>query len=152
RTEANDMSQRNGLLLGLVLLAGCGGTAGLGPTSALSADKELAQTLAEARKGFETRLPTAGSPPEAVPNPPAKIFRLVHYPSAVGELAAYLTPDPKDGLKHPAIIWITGGDCNSIGEVWEPAAASNDQTAAAYRQAGMVMMFPSLRGGNDNPG
>ena len=23
-------------------------------------------------------------------------------------------PNPNDGKKHPAIVWITGGDCNSI--------------------------------------
>lgn len=49
-------------------------------------------------------------------------------------------------------MWITGGDCNTIGDVWAPAAASNDQTARQYRDAGLVMMFPSLRGGNQNPG
>jgi pimeloyl-ACP methyl ester carboxylesterase len=70
----------------------------------------------------------------------------------VGDLSAYLTPDPGDGGKHPAIIWVTGGDSNSIGELWEPAPRENDQSAAAYRMAGIVMMFPSLRGGNDNPG
>ena len=36
--------------------------------------------------------------------------------------------------------------------MWAEAPASNDQTAAAYRKAGIVMMFPSMRGGNDNPG
>ena len=70
-----------------------------------------------------------------------------------GLLAAYLTPDPGDGRKHPAIIWITGGDCNTIDRgVWAQADPSNDQTAGAFREAGIVMMFPSLRGGNDNPG
>ena len=107
------------------------------------------------------RMPDAGSPPgsedpqpaaEAVPQPPPDVFRLIKYPSPVGDLSAYLTPDPGDGRKHPAIVWITGGDCNSIGEIWEPAPRENDQTAAAYRLAGIVMMFPSLRGGNDNPG
>ncbi|MBC7784854.1 MAG: prolyl oligopeptidase family serine peptidase [Burkholderiales bacterium] len=63
-----------------------------------------------------------------------------------------MTPDPRDGKKHPAIIWITGGDCNSIGDVWSEASKDNDQTASAYRDAGIVMMFPSLRGGNMNPG
>jgi acetyl esterase/lipase len=29
---------------------------------------------------------------------------------------------------------------------------SNDQSASAFRKAGIIMMFPSLRGGNDNPG
>jgi dienelactone hydrolase len=30
--------------------------------------------------------------------------------------------------------------------------ADNDQSASAFRKAGIVMMYPSLRGGNDNPG
>lgn len=83
---------------------------------------------------------------------PESVFRTVKYPTPIGALPAYLTPDPKDGRRHAAIIWITGGDCNSIGDVWRPAPRSNDQTAAAYRSAGIVMMFPSLRGGNNNPG
>jgi dipeptidyl aminopeptidase/acylaminoacyl peptidase len=80
------------------------------------------------------------------------VFRTVSYDAPNGKHAAYLTPDPKDGKKHPAVIWITGGDCNSIGDVWSPAPPSNDQTAADYRKAGIVMMFPSLRGGNTNKG
>jgi dipeptidyl aminopeptidase/acylaminoacyl peptidase len=109
-------------------------------------------TLAEARRGFVTRPGGQQPPSEPVPQPPPEVFRLIKYPSAVGPLSAYLTPDPGDGKKHPAIVWITGGDCNSIGDVWSRAPRSNDQTAAAYRAAGIVMMFPSLRGGNDNPG
>jgi len=109
-------------------------------------------TLAEARHGFVTKLaanPHSGTPP---PEPPSDVFRLVRYDSPAGKLAAYLTPDPGDGQKHPAIVWITGGDCNTIDALWEAAPRDNDQTAAAYRKAGIVMMFPSLRGGNDNPG
>jgi dipeptidyl aminopeptidase/acylaminoacyl peptidase len=67
-------------------------------------------------------------------------------------LPAYVTTDPGDGKKHPAIVWITGGDNNSIGDVWSLGDRSNDQTASAFRKAGVVMMFPSQRGGNDNPG
>jgi alpha/beta superfamily hydrolase len=105
-----------------------------------------------ARRQFKTALsfPTDDAGPVAPP--PPKIFSVVNYRSAVGSLPAYLTPDPKDGKKHPAIIWITGGDCNSIGEMWLPADPKNDQTAAAFREAGLVMMAPSLRGGNTNPG
>jgi dipeptidyl aminopeptidase/acylaminoacyl peptidase len=87
-----------------------------------------------------------------VETPPPHVFRIVHYDSAVGKLPAYLSPDPQDGQKHPAIIWITGGDCNTIGDVWSEAPRDNDQTASAFRRAGIPMMFPSLRGGNDNPG
>jgi acetyl esterase/lipase len=110
------------------------------------------QSLAEARKGFATKLKKKYRANEPVDEPPAKVFRKVEYGAPVGKCAAYLTPDPKDGKKHPAIVWITGGDCNTIGDVWKPAPAANDQTARQYREAGIVMMFPSLRGGNQNPG
>jgi pimeloyl-ACP methyl ester carboxylesterase len=112
-----------------------------------------AGSLTEARRGFQTKLARRQSPSEPAPEPPPDIFRLVRYDSPAGKLAAYLTPDPRDGRKHPAIIWITGGDCNSIDEgCWQEGPPSNDQSASAFRKAGIVMMFPSLRGGNDNPG
>ena len=84
--------------------------------------------------------------------PPEAVFRLVKFDSPVGKLAAYLSSSDDDGEKHPAIVWITGGDCNSIGDVWSPASPENDQTASAFRKAGVIMFFPSLRGGNVNPG
>jgi alpha/beta superfamily hydrolase len=109
-------------------------------------------TLSEARAGFQTVIvredPSFG-PPDV---PTTDEFLLTTYTSPVGELAAYVTPDPGDGGRHPAIIWIVGGECNSIGDVWSPSDPSNDQTARAFREHGIVMMFPSLRGGNDNPG
>jgi len=109
-------------------------------------------SLKQARQGFKTQIIPGNPDKEPALTPPPLLFRMVAYDSAVGKLAAYVTPDPKDGRKHPAIIWITGGDCNSIGNVWTPAQPDNDQTAGAFRKAGIVMMFPSLRGGNDNPG
>ena len=78
--------------------------------------------LAQARQGFKSKLTERGSAKEAVPEPPPDVFRTVRYDSPAGKLAAYLTPDPKDGKKHPAIIWIHGGNCNSIGEfLWQAA-------------------------------
>jgi len=109
-------------------------------------------TLQEARSSFHTKLTRQESAGVPVPVPPAGIFRVVQYDSKVGPLSAYLTPDPGDGRRRPAIVWIGGGDCNSIEEVWQRRTPDNDQTAAAFREAGIVMMFPSLRGGNDNPG
>lgn len=94
----------------------------------------------------------SGEPVGPADSPTGTDFDLIHYQSSVGPLAAYLTPDPGDGLKHPSVVWITGGDCNSIGDVWTPSPRSNDQSASAFRTAGIVMMFPSQRGGNDNPG
>lgn len=108
--------------------------------------------LTQARTGFKTQLQWAGEPQPPLPVPPKGVFNLVRFDAPVGKLAAYVTPDPRDGKKHPAIVWITGGDSNSVSEMWEPKPRSNDQSASPYRKAGVVTMFPSLRGGNDNPG
>ena len=135
-------------LVALAFLSGCAAPT---PPETVSA-KAAPQSLVEARRGFKTSLRAQTGEKTAVEMAPPKIFRTIKYPSAVGNLAAYVSPAPKAGKKHPAIVWITGGDCNSIGDVWSSAPFDNDQTAAAYRQAGIVMMFPSLRGGNDNPG
>lgn len=128
------------LLLSL-LLAGCNQEV-----------QQEAGTLRQARQGFSSKVAQQNGQHDPVDIPPAGTFRLVRYQAQNGNLPAYLTPDPGDGKRHPAIVWITGGDCNSIGDVWSPASPDNDQTASAYRQAGIVMMFPSLRGGNQNPG
>ncbi len=119
------------------------------PASSTTARKS---TLLEARRSFKTKLTPQNDPRTPADVPPSAIFRAVKYTAPSGQLAAYMSPAPKDSKKHPAIIWITGGDSNSLGDVWSPASRDNDQTAAAYRKAGIVMMFPSLRGGNDNPG
>lgn len=135
------MKQASVFVAAVLLLAGCG----LG-------DKPETLSLPEARKGFQTKTVPQLSELVPVDQPPPQVFRIVHFDSAVGKLPAYLSPDPQDGQKHPAIIWITGGDCNTIGDVWSDAPAENDQTASAFRKTGIPMMFPSLRGGNDNPG
>jgi hypothetical protein len=144
-------------------LAGCGADAPPPPTEATAPPPAVAapppapppekpRSLIDARKGFTTALlPRPGSR-EPLAIAPPDLFRTVSYDAPAGKLAAYVTPDPKDGQKHPAIVWMTGGDSNTIGDVWSPASPANDQTAAQYREAGIVMMFPSLRGGNENPG
>lgn len=120
----------------------------------LPAGRALAQTpLADARKGFVTTFHDNRGPGEPVPAPTAKQGRLVRYPSAVGPLAALLSAVSADGRRRPAIIWITGGDASTIDDsVWEASPPGNDQTARQYREAGIVTLYPSLRGGNNNPG
>src|SRR5205085_7788189 len=77
----------------------------------------------------------------------------VHYTPPAGSLPAYVGAPPAEGGKHPAIIWIVGGFSNSISDIaWTPGRAENDQSATAFREAGIVMMYPCLRGGNDHPG
>lgn len=123
----------------LTMLTACGGAAS-------------DQTLAAARAGFKTRLVRQSQDGTPFEEPPRGVFDLVRYDAPLGKLGAYLTPVPDDGKLHPAIIWITGGDSNTIGDVWSDQTADNNQNADAYRKAGIVMMFPSLRGGNTNPG
>lgn len=148
-------------LLAVLALAGCqrpaepsaGPSTGPSKPAAAAGPPAPPATLPEARKGFESKLARQGGAKEPVPDPPARVFRKVKYDAPPGKLAAYLTPDPMDGKKHPAIVWITGGDCNSIDDgCWTEGPPNNDQSASAFRKAGLVMMFPSLRGGNDNPG
>ena len=121
------------------------------------------RSLAEARKKFVTALVQRSRTNQPVDIPPPKLFQLVSYPSPIGNLAAYLsvlpapsapgTPASTAPAKHPAIIWITGGFDNSIGDTaWANAPAENDQSVSAFRKAGIITMFPSLRGGNINPG
>jgi dienelactone hydrolase len=115
------------------------------------AQSSSTQTLPQAKAAHPTAaVGVRGGDP--APRPPGAIFRMVSYPSPVGDLAAYVTPSPGDGRRHPAIVWITGGDSNSIGDLWSPSPRENDQTARAFREAGIVLMLPSLRGGNRNPG
>lgn len=136
---------RSLLVLAIVLLTGCN----RGIDTSLTPPEK---SLSEARKGFTTKIVSEGEefgPPET---PVGDEFELIYYPAPPGDLAAYITTDPGDGMKRPAIVWITGGDNNTIGDVWSPQGRDNDQAASAFRKAGIVMMFPSQRGGNDNPG
>lgn len=119
------------------------------PKAAPTADeKDLAQKLRARQTKLLEKLKAGGRPP----NPPANV-RLIKYPSDVGDLWAYIT-QPKDlGKKHPAIIWLTGGFSNSISELaWTPRPSDNDQSATVFARNDIVTMYPSLRGGNDNPG
>ena len=109
-------------------------------------------TLAQARQGFVTKYAQPAGLSHPLPNPPANLFVRTDYVSAGLVLPAFVTPDPRDGKKHPAIIWLTGGDSNTLDDFWTPGPEENDQSVSAFRNAGMVVMFPTLRGGNTNPG
>jgi len=115
--------------------------------------RESTTSLQEARRGFATQLVRKQKADEPVPDPPPRFFRVVKYDSPAGKLAAYVSVSPQDGKKHPSVIWLFGGFSNSIGETaWEQGPPENDQSASAFREAGIIMMYPSLRGGNKNPG
>ena len=136
------------LLLTLSILSGPCGCEHKPSTSPAEARTKLTQ----ARSSLKTQLVARNETNEAPPQPPPDRLHLVQYDAPAGKLNAYLSSLPRDGQNHPAIVWITGGDCNSIGDVWSRAARSNDQTASAYRLAGIVTMYPALRGGNGGPG
>lgn len=142
------ISRRHFSIAAVLVCAGCGARTEAQNTAAQAA----ASGLAAARAGFHTAVQYDSAFGIVMPPAPKTIFSTVSYTSPVGELGAYLTPDPKDGKQHPAIIWLTGGESNTIDDMWTPRGRGNDQTAAAYRKAGIVMMLPSLRGGNRNPG
>ncbi len=67
-------------------------------------------------------------------------------------MAAYLTRDPGDGKRHPIVVWAHGG----FGGLDPPdilhQSAGNDQSPDNFREAGFVVMIPTFRGENDNPG
>jgi alpha/beta superfamily hydrolase len=136
-------------LLLVLAVIGCGKVSTSLPSPA---NPPTGQSLREARSGFVTQIVSSGESYGAPDTPTGSEFELIRYQSPAGLLAAYLTTDPGDSQKHPAIVWITGGDNNSIGDVWTPSDRSNDQSASAFRREGIVMMFPSQRGGNNNPG
>ncbi len=123
------------------------------PTVESPAASPLAQTLAQARSGFRTQISQSTDQPLPLPEPPAELFVRSDYLNRDQRLLpAYLSSAPNDGQKHPAIIWLTGGDSNSLGDFWTPGPEANDQSASAFRKAGVVMMFPTLRGGNVDDG
>jgi acetyl esterase/lipase len=136
----------------LLLFGGCGRQSTV-PSMGTSPGAEKKMSLAEARRGFRTKLVRREAAGEPLPKPPETLFRPLTFDAPSGKLAAFLSPDPKDGKKHPVIIWITGGDYNTLDDgFWKKGSANGDQTASGFREAGILMMFPTLRGGNMNPG
>jgi hypothetical protein len=113
----------------------------------------VVKTLQEERANHQTVWrPTTFQPDGPADSPPGNVFQLVHYSSPAGSLAAYVTPDPQDGKRHPVMVWAHGGFGGIGASFWGPAEKDNDQTAGAFREAGIVLCTPSWRGENDNPG
>lgn len=111
------------------------------------------QTRAAALQGFRTALARPPEQAPRLPSPPATLFVRSNYLAMTNpEAPAFVTPDPKDGRKHPAIIWLTGGDTSTLVDFWLQGPDNNDQSARAFREAGVVMMFPTLRGNTQHGG
>ncbi|RKG95033.1 peptidase [Corallococcus carmarthensis] len=104
------------------------------------------------RKTFRTQLKVEPAQRAPAPTPPKELFEVVRYPAPLGSNAAYVTP-VREGAKRPAVVWIHGGFNWGLDDfAWAPSPRSNDQSARAFREAGLVLMLPSLRGSDDNPG
>ncbi|MEQ4921995.1 alpha/beta hydrolase family protein [Proteus hauseri] len=126
-------------------------------TFAVSAKIEVRdETLFEAHQRFKTNIVNDSfdniDPPWEAP---AEIFNVIKYPAKQGDMFAYLTPPPENkSVKLPAVIWLNGGYGGIGGDdyFWQKKPASNDQTGATFRDPNMVLMIPSFRGENTNPG
>ncbi|MAQ15948.1 MAG: peptidase [Sandaracinus sp.] len=108
--------------------------------------------LREERLTHETAIHVEAWDAEAPPEPPDGVFEVVRYPAPLGENLAYVSP-VRDAEPGPAIVWIVGGFYFGLTQVpWAEAPRSNDQSGRAFREAGIPMMYPSLRGSMGNPG
>jgi acetyl esterase/lipase len=124
-----------------------GVTLGAQPTP----DAASPSALPERRRNFETHVFAETSHTPA-PTPPAGVLAKVTYPAPLGSNVAYVTPN-RPGKKRPAVVWIGSGLDWSIGEnAWKKTPRETDRSARAFREAGLVTMYPALRGSNENPG
>lgn len=139
------------LLLVLALLGGVLGLAALvwlrsGPAPATFAERRarLRTKVIRDPRGIAREPPAPG---------PAGAFERVQYPSSLGPLWAYVSAPSPGAARRPAIVWATGGFSGSIDEDGlQMGPADDDQSAVAFHEAGIVLVKPSFRGGNDNPG
>lgn len=112
-------------------------------------DKEK---LANLKKTHVTKLIKTEKIGEAVAVPTAPL-EIVQYRSPIGEMPAYVSVPFDKTKKYPAIVWLVGGFSNSIGDTsWTNFPKTNDQSASVFWKSGVVTLYPSLRGGNQNPG
>ncbi len=100
--------------------------------------------LAAARAKFTTKLTKRGpAPQDWQPTKPPPGVRVVEYQSGDLKLKGWLSADPGDGQRHPAVVFLHGGWSFDL-EDWE--------NAAPFAEAGFVLFTPMLRAENGNPG
>ncbi|MCY1081308.1 alpha/beta hydrolase family protein [Archangium lansingense] len=144
-------------LLALFLLGACRKNEPASPAPAPTPSpapqsQKTVDPVAEARRAFQTQLKDAPTDHEPAPPPPPGVFEKVMYPAPLGNNVAYVTP-VREGPRRSAVLWIQGGFNWGIdASAWEARPRSNDQSARAFREAGLVMMMPALRGCSGNPG
>lgn len=108
-------------------------------------------TLAEARRVLQPHLARAPESRVPAPVPPPGILEKVTFPGPLGRYEAYASPVGTH--TRPAMVWIAGGfEWGLDASAWRAPDRDNDQSARAFREAGMVLMLPALRGNNTSPG
>jgi len=96
------------------------------------------------RNRYGTKLTRHVPSPQEMPAfPPSEGAQEVLYASENLKLRAWISKDPGDGRRHPAIVYLHGNYCFVPGN-WDGIKA--------YRDAGYVTMTPMVRGENGNPG
>ena len=120
---------------------------------ALAQDKKR-QPLMKARAGHKTVLTKKTRDDNAWPAVPDARFEVVEYSGPLGAMKGMLAKPDKPAKKNPAILWLTGGfPAGGAGSsIWESPDPTNDQSAQAFRHAGMMVFYPGLRGSFGNPG
>lgn len=105
--------------------------------------KEL-PSLSEERSKFTTKIIKKGPAPQGYSEhfPPAGV-KEVFYTSNGLKLRAWVSENPKDGKRHPAVVFLHGG--------WSFHPIDWEQ-ASAFIDAGYVLIMPMLRGENGSPG
>ncbi|MEZ6139000.1 MAG: prolyl oligopeptidase family serine peptidase [Zavarzinella sp.] len=108
-------------------------------------------SFAKARNDFPTKVSGSRSGYFDPPIPPKGVLELVQYPTVLGNMDAYITPKPAKHGRYPAVIWLSDHFENSIdSKLWDEKLSHVNGTV--FRDAGFVVFYPSLRGGNKNPG
>jgi dipeptidyl aminopeptidase/acylaminoacyl peptidase len=99
-----------------------------------------------ARSRFHTKLLKQGPAPEqvcSVARAPQNVSEVV-FPSGPLRLKAWISRPARNGAgKHPAVLFLHGGFCFDISD-W--------QVTRAFRDAGFIVMIPTLRGEEGQPG
>ncbi|MEO8495780.1 MAG: prolyl oligopeptidase family serine peptidase [Planctomycetota bacterium] len=134
------------VVAGVVFIGCCGimGALYWGATQPQQLPYAEGDDLAAARSRFRTKLLHEGPAPQEYENTaPPKGVSLVQYTSGELQLNAWLSDDPGDGKRRPAVVYLHGGW--AFGE-------SDWDDAAPFVEAGFVLMMPMLRAENGNPG
>jgi len=113
-------------------------------------------TMREAHRHHTTQLATkiSDSAHRMSPAPDGVGFKVTTYSTALGPMQVMHSVHPARPAKRAAMVWVTGGfpAGGMDAMAWTPQPRTNDQSAAAYHAAGVVMVYPTFRGSSGNPG